>query len=249
MACEFHEGFARESKIREFRLQRSDTPRHVLNGASGPHRARVCSDKRRGSSKAKGRGELKPFFLLQWANLDIRNTNHARQSAFCVSPTTAGTIREHHRTPQVGSLSALQIMPNHPASPRTTHQPRGSQRRWSRIQSMGDADLWLAPPNLSAPNAYREYLSSTCGLNAAGNWQPEDTMKCWRHNTCPPEVLSRILSTPAAAFSSCSAQLRAHGCLAVPEQARCGDAPLPQHSHTQRPPLTCHPNNAVGERG
>ena len=55
MACEFHEGFARESKIREFRLQRSDTPRHVLNGASGPHRARVCSDKRRGSSKAKGR--------------------------------------------------------------------------------------------------------------------------------------------------------------------------------------------------
>ena len=171
------------------------------------------------------------------------------QSAFCVSPTTAGTIREHHRTPQVGSLSALQIMPNHPASPRTSHQPRGSQRRWSRLQSMGDADLWLAPPNLSAPNAYREYLSSTCGLNAAGNWQPEDTMKCWRHKTCPPEVLSRILSTPAAAFSSCSAQLRAHGCLAVPEQARCGDAPLPQHSHTQRPPLTCHPNNAVGERG
>jgi len=117
------------------------------------------------------------------------------------------------------------------------------------LDALGDADLWLAPPNLSAPNAYREYLSSTCGLNAAGNWRPEDTMKCWRHKTCPPEVLSRILSTPAAAFSSCSAQLRAHGCLAMPEQARCGDAPVPQHSHTQRPPLTCHPNNAVGERG
>jgi len=86
------------------------------------------------------------------------------------------------------------------------------------LDALGDADLWLAPPNLSAPNAYREYLSSTCGLNAAGNWRPEDTMKCWRHKTCPPEVLSRILSTPAAAFSSCSAQLRAHGCLAMPEQ-------------------------------